>query len=86
MRKTYEVVPHPKLKREYEGRRVRTTRELRNGWNVTPKGALATIDYQSPKGSTLLFDPCECCGVRAIISAVDKESIEFIKEQDNGTN
>lgn len=74
----YSVVPHPRLKREYEGRTIRTTRELRNGWGVIPAGVVATISKQSPKGSSLVFEPCNCCGLRAVISGVHKDDIEFV--------
>lgn len=79
MRAQYTVVPHPKLKREYEGRTVRTTRELKNGWVIIPAGSVAVITIQSPKGSELTFNPCGCCGVRPIISHVGMDDIEFIE-------
>lgn len=75
----YTVVPHPKLKREYKGRLVRTTQEMRNGWVVIPAGAVATIDNQSPKGSSLTFEKCGCCGMKARISHVGVDCIEFIE-------
>lgn len=75
----YTVVPHPKLKREYKGRLVRTTQEMRNGWVVIPAGAVATIDHQSPKGSSLTFEKCGCCGMKARISHVGVDCIEFIE-------
>jgi len=76
------VVPHPKLKRDYQGRRVRTKEVMHNGWVQIPAGALAIIDQQSPKGSVLLFDACACCGMRARISAVGKDDIEFVEPVD----
>jgi hypothetical protein len=79
MSKQYAVVPHPKLKREYKGRLVRTTRELKNGWGMIPLGAVATVSHQSPKGSELVFEPCDCCGLKAVISHVGMDSIEFIE-------
>ncbi|EBQ4765837.1 hypothetical protein QFR45_004835, partial [Salmonella enterica] len=79
MSKRYAVVPHPKLKREYKGRLVRTTRVLKNGWGLIPLGAVATVTHQSPKGSELTFEPCDCCGLKAIISHVSMDSIEFIE-------
>ncbi|SQC37005.1 Uncharacterised protein [Klebsiella pneumoniae] len=88
MSKRYAVVPHPKLKREYKGRLVRTTRVLKNGWGVIPLGAVATVTHQSPKGSELTFEPCDCCGLKAIISHVSMDSIEFIEpitEEEDGT-
>ena len=73
------VVPHPKLKRDYKGRRVRTLKDLKNGWGIIPAGALASIDYQGPTGSSLIIDPCSCCGVKAIISAIQASDIEFVE-------
>nr|WHE43940.1 hypothetical protein LOCMHKOF_00057 [Providencia stuartii] len=87
MSKRYAVVPHPKLKREYKGRLVRTTRVLKNGWGLIPLGAVATVTHQSPKGSELTFEPCDCCGLKAIISHVSMDSIEFIEpitEEEDG--
>ncbi|MCF5371994.1 hypothetical protein GIW05_00540 [Pseudomonas syringae] len=74
-----KVVKHPRLKREYTGKRVRTLREFRNGWGIIPAGSLAVIDHQSPKGSSLLIDTCSCCGVKPIISAIQASDIEFIE-------
>ena len=79
MSEQYYVVPHPKLKRDYKGRIVRTTRELKNGWGVIPVGAVATISNQSPKGSSLTLNACGCCGLKAIISHVSADSFEFIE-------
>jgi hypothetical protein len=76
---THKVVPHPKLKRDYKGKRVRTLKELQNGWGIIPAGAIATIDYQGPKGSSLTIDPCNCCGVKAVISGIQSGDIEFIE-------
>lgn len=74
-----QVVPHPKLKRDYPGRTVRLTRELANGYVVLPKGTVAVVTSQSPKGSTLTCEACKCCGMKAIISAISAEDIEFIE-------
>ena len=79
MSEQYYVVPHPKLKRDYKGRIVRTTRELKNGWGVIPVGAVATISNQSPKGLSLTLNACGCCGLKAIISHVSANSFEFIE-------
>lgn len=74
-----KVVPHPKLKRDYAGKRVRTLREFRNGWGVIPVGSLAVIDHQSPKGSSLVIDTCSCCGLKPVISAIKASDIEFVE-------
>ncbi len=73
------VVPHPKLKRDYRGRRVRTTVDMENGWVRIPAGSLGVVDIQNQKGSWLLMDACGCCGVQARISGVDSSSIEFVE-------
>ncbi|GAB0079365.1 hypothetical protein TOC8171_47710 [Pseudomonas syringae] len=74
-----KTIPHPKLKRDYTGKRVRTVRELCNGWGIIPAGSLAVIDHQSPKGSSLIIEACNCCGVKPIISAVSASDIEFVE-------
>lgn len=74
-----QVVPQPKLKREYRGRTVRTTRELTNGYVTIPEGAIATVTVQSPRGSTLVFEACNCCGMKPIISRIAADDIEFVE-------
>ncbi|MBX8557048.1 hypothetical protein K5D43_21465 [Pseudomonas cichorii] len=74
-----KVIPHPKLKRDYAGKRVRTLRDLSNGWGIIPAGSLAVIQLQSPKGSSLMVDACSCCGMKPIISAVNAGDIEFVE-------
>lgn len=74
-----KVVKHPKLKRDYKGKRVRTLRELENGWGVIPAGSIATINHQGPKGSSLQVDACSCCGLKPTISAIQACDIEFIE-------
>ncbi len=75
-----QVVAHPRLKRDYTGKRVRTVRELTNGWGTIPAGSVAMIDVQSPKGSKLVFEQCTCCGMKAIVSHVSASDIEFVEE------
>lgn len=79
--KTYRVVEHPRLKRDYADRVVRTKRDLTNGWGVVPAGSVGTIKYQSPKGSDIFFEPCDCCGRKARISRVSMHDIEFVEEE-----
>jgi hypothetical protein len=73
------VVPHPKLKRDYPERTVRTTRPMSNGYVAIPAGSIAVITSQSSRGSTLKIKPCACCGMAAIISRIDAGDIEFIE-------
>lgn len=79
--KSYRVVEHPKLKRDYNNRTIRTKRELMNGWGVVSEGAVGFIKYQSPKGSSIVFEACECCGMQARISHVSMHDIEFVEEE-----
>lgn len=74
-----KVVPHPKLKRDYTGKRVRILRDLRNGMGVITSRSLALIKSQSPKGSSLELDACGHCGFKPIISAIQPTDIEFLE-------
>jgi hypothetical protein len=74
-----KVVPHPKLKRDFPGKRVRTLHDLKNGMGVIPAGSLALINNQSPKGSSLVVDACGHCGYKPIISAIQPADIEFLE-------
>ncbi len=74
-----KVVPHPKLKRDYKDKRIRTKRKLSNHYFEIEAGALGTITNQSNKGSYITFDACECCKASPHISGVDMHSIEFIE-------
>ena len=75
----YGVIPHPKLKRDYKGQRVRTTTEMTNAWGTIPAGSLALIAEQTPKGSTLVIDACSCCGLKARMSAIKPDDIVFVE-------
>jgi hypothetical protein len=74
-----QVVPHPKLKRYYRGRTVRTTRELTNGYVSIPKGSIAAVTGQTPPGSTLVFQAWSCCSMKPIISRIAASDIEFVE-------
>lgn len=73
-----KTMPHPKLKRDYKGKRVRTTKDVSNAFWQVPAWSLATVTEQSPKGSYLTFDPCDCCGISARISNVPANCMEFV--------
>jgi hypothetical protein len=73
------AIAAPKLKRDWPGRTVRTTSEMRNGRFVVPAGSVATIERHSPAGSALLFRPCPCCGMQARIAGV-RGGFEFVAE------
>lgn len=73
------VVTAPALKRDYVGRRIRTTKALRNGYVEIPIGSLGVIDAQRPRGSTITFEACTACRMRAIISRVSSTDFEFVE-------
>ena len=74
------VMPHPRLRRDYVGKRVRTVCMLGNGAGIMPVGSLARIVHWSPKGGTLFFDACPHCGMRLKMTMVSARSFEFLQE------
>ena len=77
--KTYNVVPHPKLKRDYKGRMVRLTQNVANSLGKLPAGAVGFIELQSHKGSRFLSEPCSHCGFQMRVSELSVHHIEFIE-------
>ena len=65
----------------FQGKKVRTTTELRNGRIVIPKGAHLTIQGKS-SGFLLHGMPCDHCGVKVIISKVAPWTVEFVERED----
>ena len=74
------ILPHPKLKRDYVGRLVRTTRELSNGFVTIPTGKKGKVESHSPRGSTLIFDACGCCSMQARISRIQATDIVLLEQ------
>jgi hypothetical protein len=64
----------PKLKRDWIGRKVRTTVELRNGWGVIPRDTVMTVQGNR-SGLELIAEPCEHCGVRLSITRVSEYDV-----------
>lgn len=79
----WRVVPHPKLKRDFVGRTVRTKRDMRNGMATIPKGTIATIKGRSRVGAELTSAKCECCGLHANISRIGDHDFEFVEQLSN---
>jgi len=60
--------PHAsKLARDWEGRKVKTKVEMRNGYFVIPAGTIMTIKHTGPV-KYLIGEPCKCCGIAPKIS------------------
>lgn len=67
----------PKLKRDWEGRKVRTLLPMRNGMMEIPAGTVCTV-RRNYAGLRLSTDPCSCCGVRVSISKVGECDVELL--------
>ena len=78
----YVVVEAPRLKRDYEGRTVRLTKDISNGFGDVLAGQIGTINSQGPKGSSITFERCGKCHSRYSVSAV-RTGFEFIEEADS---
>lgn len=70
----------PKLKRDYAGLKVRSTRELKNGSICIPAGTVMTVDNWY-RGASLWTEPCKCCGVGIYITKVPQSALEPLEEQ-----
>lgn len=68
----------PKLKRDYSGAKVRTLRDLKNGWCSVQAGTVMTVSNWSG-GLFLWGEPCGCCGVRVSMSKVPLSDVELIE-------
>jgi hypothetical protein len=73
------IVKHPKLKRDYIGKMVRTKRDMRNQMVAIRKGTIAIVKWRPRTGAELTTDPCACCGLMANISGVQDHDIEFVE-------
>ncbi len=71
------TVKKPKLKRDWVGRKVRTRRELRNGYVTIPVGTVCTVTYNH-SGLSLSTDACGACGVQCHIAKVPEHGVELL--------
>jgi len=78
----YVVMPVPRLKRDYEGKNIRLTSDISNGFGDMKAGAIGTITSQGPKGSSIDFERCASCGCRYSVSAV-RTGFEFVEIVDS---
>ena len=62
----------------WQGKRVRSRRELRNGLGVMPAGTVFEVDHTRPKRLGLLALPCGGCGLRYHVSAVPPADVEEV--------
>lgn len=65
--------------RDWAGKRVRTQRELRNGWCSIPEGAIGTIqELRGGTGLTIKLDACRCCGVNVYMTGLHDRDVELV--------
>lgn len=75
-----DVSPRPpKLRRDWVGKRVRITNEIRNGIMTIPVGAICTV-RNIYRGADLVGPACKCCGVAIHISKVPWTDLEYLGE------
>jgi hypothetical protein len=78
---TYKVVPHPRLKRDFIGRTVRTRRQMQNAHMSIPAGTVLQVDDRPRTGARLKSAPCQYCGVSIFISRVEDRDFEFVERR-----
>lgn len=67
----------PRRMADWEGRKVRTLREIVNGYMVIPAGTVATIT-RARSGVTLRGDACGHCGVAVSVSRVNPVALQLL--------
>ncbi len=67
----------PKLKRDWEGLKVRSLAPLINGWAEMPAGNIFTV-MRNYGGLHLRSEPCSCCGAKFFITKVPENAVEII--------
>jgi len=77
----YRVLPAPKLKREWVGKRIITLAPLHTSVVSVPRGVRGTVQYHYRGESTLQLDACPCCGVAPRVKVRDDNGrFAFIDE------
>ncbi len=56
------------------GDRVRSVRDIKNGWAELPSGTVFTVTRRFA-GYGLRSDPCKCCGIRVHVTRVQEWSV-----------
>ena len=62
---------------DWNGLTVRTRRELENGSTVVPAGMTCSAEIgRGGTGLTIRTQPCQCCGVRVVMTRVHSSDVE----------
>lgn len=63
---------------DWVGKRVVLTRDVGNGYCVTPAGYAGRITHQYPGGLEFEGDKCECCGVQPRIRLTGYHKVRVV--------
>lgn len=74
------VVPHPKLKRDYPGRDVRTTRQLDTSIASVPAGTVAKVEARPNIGTVIKTLACDSCGVSVRVARLQDKDLQFVEK------
>lgn len=83
MKKAKYTDGRPKLQRDWEGKKVRSLRDMSNHYHALPAGTEFIVTSVSWKGMSLkMTKTCSECGVgeRVHISGIDGTDVEFLPE------
>lgn len=69
-----------RLKRDWIGLIVRSTREFANGYAVFPEGTLFEV-IENRAGLTLKSLPCEHCGLSMLIRKIPEHRVKIIRRK-----
>jgi hypothetical protein len=72
-----EVVKKPKLKRDWEGRKVRSKREFNTRFQQIARGTIFTVE-RNHGGLDLRSEACACCGLAARVRKVEEQDVELL--------
>lgn len=61
------------------GRKVRSVKELKNGWFTAPVGTEFVVTRKQMGLHLKLSAPCPCCGLRGYISKVAPDALELLE-------
>ena len=66
----------PRLKRDWIGGKVRLRYKTFNGFMELPAGLVMTVKGRTTR-IQLTGEPCDCCGVRALLTMVGSDDISL---------
>lgn len=72
------MIPNNVRSADLKGKQLRTTKDILNGAGIViPKGTIVTVSKVS-RGFTIKTEPCEHCGLYAIVRGVTRSEVELL--------